>query len=288
MKVPGWGESDPWGEGCSIVVCTYSESRAPLNRAPSSLTLVTQIRMIRMIASLMLFALLALHAQITPTLEVASVKPSGAATGSSSGIYTGQGRIDAHNVTLKRCIIGAYRVGPNQVIGGPSWLDDDRYDILAKADQPVDGDEALMNMLQTILADRFQLKLHREQRPMTAYILEVAKNGPKLEKSEDGNSDTNTTGSNTGISIDARGATMDRLTQILAREVDLPILNRTGLDGAFNFTLKWTPQRLQQSAGPDGISIFTAIQEQLGLRLRAEKVPVEVIVIDSAEKPSEN
>src|SRR4051812_17394594 len=84
--------------------------------------------------------------QTQPQLEVASVKPSGADRNATSGIYTGQGRIDAHNVTLKRCIIAAYRIGPNQVVGGPAWLDEDRFDILAKAEETINGDSALMLM----------------------------------------------------------------------------------------------------------------------------------------------
>src|SRR5215470_16802509 len=119
----------------------------------------------------LLFVVAVSYAQTPPQLEVASIKPTLAAANAVSGIYTGQGRIDAHNVTLKRCILGAYRVGPNEVVGGPGWLDEDRFDILAKAEESSGGDAALMDMLQALLADRFQLKLHRETRTMTAYVL---------------------------------------------------------------------------------------------------------------------
>jgi uncharacterized protein (TIGR03435 family) len=240
----------------------------------------------RTIASLILCLSATLLSQTMPQLEVASVKPSGAAANATSGIYSGQGRIDAHNVTLKRCIIGAYRVGPNQVVGGPAWLDDDRFDILATADRVTNSDSELMDVLKTILSDRFKLKHHLETRTMTAYVLEVAAKGPKLEKAEEGDPSTNTTGNNGAIAIDARRITMDGLVRTLARSVDLPVINRTGLEGAYNFKLQWT--RDQSQNRPDDVSIFTAIQEQLGLRLRSEKVPVEVIVIDFAEKPSEN
>src|SRR5262245_42154904 len=96
-----------------------------------------------------------LSAQPGPSFEVASIKPSAAASTSTSGIKTGRLRIDAENVTLKRCIIGAYRVGPHEIVGGPDWLDSDRFEITAKAEQPV-SDDVLMAMLQSLLAERFK------------------------------------------------------------------------------------------------------------------------------------
>jgi len=214
-----------------------------------------------------------------PQFEAASIKPSTADPG-SSGINTGNGRMNAFNVTLKRCIMGAYSVGPDQVLGGPDWLDSDRWEILARAEQPV-GDHALMTMLQTLLADRFKLTLHRESKPIEVYDIEVAKNGPKLEKGDGQGAKT----SNGRGDIVADNATIDRFAEILSRQMDLPVFNHTGLEGAFNLKLKWTPERAKT---PEGPSIYTAIQEQLGLRLRAGKVPVEVLVIDHVEKPSEN
>jgi uncharacterized protein (TIGR03435 family) len=218
--------------------------------------------------------------------EVASIKPSNAEAG-SSGISSGNGRLTASNVTLKRCIMGAYAVGPNQVFGGPDWLDSDRFDILAKAEEPV-GDHALMAMLQTLLAERFKLALHREARPISVYVLEIAKNGPKLEKGDGLGAKT----SNGRGNIVATNASMDRFAEILSRQMDLPVVNQTGLDGVFNVKLQWTPEsataKPPDGAALDGPSVFTAIQEQLGLRLHAQKAPVEVLVIDHVERPSEN
>lgn len=227
---------------------------------------------------------------VAQRFEVASMKASSADPSSSSGIKTGHDRLDASNVTLKRCIIGAYGVGPNQVSGGPSWLDSDRFEISAKADQPVNEDAVLMVMLQSLLAERFKLVLHRETKSISAFVLEVAKNGPKLEKAEAGEAETSTSTSNTGVTIVARRTDMDSFAKILARKTDLPVVNNTGLEGVFNLTLHWTPD----SVGPvnDGTmeeaSVFTALQEQLGLRLRSRKAAVEILVIDHAEKPSEN
>jgi uncharacterized protein (TIGR03435 family) len=218
--------------------------------------------------------------------EVASIKPSNPGSSFSSGIATGHGKLNAENVTLKRCIIGAYGVGPSQVIGGPDWLDSDQFNIQARAGQPTDSDAELMRMLQGLLADRFHLAIHRETRPLQAYVIEVAKGGPKLEKAE-GDSDRDSSTNSSHGSLVAQKTSMDLFAQVIARQVDLPVVNQTGLAGAYNFKLQWTPEK--ELSRPDaGPSIFTAIQEQLGLRLRAQKTPLEVIVIDHAEKPTEN
>ena len=248
--------------------------------------------MVRAIAILAVCAAAAAYGQsaASPQFEVASVKPSKADSSSVSGIKTGHGKLDAHNVTLKRCIMGAYGVGPHQISGGPDWLGSDRFQISAKADQPIDDDAALMVMLQGLLAERFKLALHRETRTIPAFVLEVAKNGPKLEKAEAGESGANTTNTNTGVMIAAHNTDMDSFAKILARTMELPVVNQTGLEGIFNFKLHWTLESARRVDGGlmEGASIFTAIQEQLGLRLRSEKRPVEILVIDHVEKPSEN
>jgi uncharacterized protein (TIGR03435 family) len=149
--------------------------------------------------------------------EVASVKPAGAAQqNGSSGITTGHGRVTANNVTLKRCIMGAWGVGPTQISGGPAWLDSDRFEIAARAGQPVEDEVVLNTMLRNLLAERFKLVVHRETRAVQALVLEVAKNGPKLEKTEAGEASTN---SGRGR-IDARKHTMDRFADVLSRQMD--------------------------------------------------------------------
>ena len=218
--------------------------------------------------------------------EVISVKPSNADP-NSSGIDTRNGRIHGYNVTLKRCIMGAYGVGPNQVVGGPEWLDSDRFEINAKVEENVGG-RSLDTMFQTLLVERFKLVIHREMKPTDAYVLELRDNRPKLEK---GNGQGATTDNGRGHIV-ATNASMDRFAEILSRQMDRPVLNRTGLDGVFNVNLLWTADnrsaRADDNAANPPPTIFTAIQEQLGLRLRAQKVPVEVIVIDYAEKPEPN
>jgi uncharacterized protein (TIGR03435 family) len=139
-----------------------------------------------------------------------------------------------------------------------------------------------MLMLRTLLADRFKLVFHRESRPTQVYVLEASRNGSKLEKAEDGESNTF---AGRG-SIRAERTTMDRFAEVLSLHLELPVVNRTGIEGKYNLTLKWAPDLQGQNS--DGPTIFTAIQEQLGLRLRSEKIPVETFVIDRAEKPDPN
>ncbi len=242
--------------------------------------------------SVLLFAIAQGPAQsVAPReFEVAAVKPSNAEITSSSGIKTGYGQLHAENVTLQRCIMGAYAVGPHQISGGADWVNSERFDILAKTEQPIDDDSVLMTMLQSLLADRFKLALHRETRMMPAYILEAAKNGPKLEKSESGEATTNTSSNSTTVTLNARNIDMDHFAKVLARSLDRPVVNQTGLAGIYNIKLHWARDSaaLSSQATADEVSIFTAIQEQLGLHLRADKALVEMLVIDHVEKPSEN
>jgi uncharacterized protein (TIGR03435 family) len=238
--------------------------------------------MIRAIAGLLICAAVPAIAQPPAArFEVAVIKPSdpGLAPG-NYGTTTKPGRLQMSNATLRRCIMGAYRMGPNLIVGGPEWMDSDHFDINAKSEAPGAGDGELMDMLQTLLTDRFKLVLHRETRTLPAYVVETAKNGPRLKKSEGGEANTNF-GSR---SLKATAMTMDRFAEVLSRQMDLPVVNRTGIEGAFDLTLTWTP--LDSKDG--GPSIFTAIQEQLGLRLQSQKAPIQVLVIDRAEKPSDN
>ncbi|MGO9260072.1 MAG: TIGR03435 family protein [Bryobacteraceae bacterium] len=244
---------------------------------------------LRTIAGLIVCVSGAVHAQpaAAPRFEVASIKPTPADQyNGSSGITTGHDRLTGSRVTLKRCIMGAYGVGPNQLGGGPAWLDSDRFEIAAKADHPVDDDAAFMAMLQTLMAERFKLAIHRETRTMEALVLEVTRNGPKLEKTEGGDSHTDSSHGR----IDAKATNMTLFAQLLSRAVGVPVVNETGLDGAFNFKLEWSPEsdKPGENAMDSGPSIFAALQQQLGLRLQSRKTPVEVLVIDHAERPSEN
>jgi uncharacterized protein (TIGR03435 family) len=217
--------------------------------------------------------------------EVATVKPAGEEEirSGSSGCSTGHGREVCRNVTLKRCIVGSLHIGPGQVVGGPGWIDSDRFDIEAKAGQAVE-DDVLDAMMQALLQERFHLAFHRENRNLQALVLEVAKSGPKLEKASGGEAVTD--GGHGSLTL--KNTTMDGLAERLARVTELPVVNRTSIDGAFNMKLVWTPEGDNPKSPGSPPSLFTAIQEQLGLRLQAQKAPVSVLVVDHAEKPGEN
>jgi uncharacterized protein (TIGR03435 family) len=240
-------------------------------------------------------ALLAQQAIGPPAFEVASIRPS-LDPSSGGGIYESTGRISAKNVTLRRCVRGAYDVPEPQVIGGPKWVDQDRYYIEATAAEPAVGHE-LMRMLQTLLADRFKLVLHRERRTVPGYRLVLGKGGLKAQASAP---DSGSAGNSRRGRIEAKGYSMAQLSLKLAEALKQPLLDATGVAGKFDFKLEWTPDDMQakppsadQRAGNAleagaAPSIFEALQEQLGLKLESGKFPAEVLVIDSAEKPSEN
>jgi uncharacterized protein (TIGR03435 family) len=228
-----------------------------------------------------------------PAFEVASVKPHkpdvAAENRGRESIDTVPGVLTIRNASLSSCIKWAYLVKDYQ-ISGPAWLNEERYDITAKAAGPARLDE-LRRMLRMLLAERFSLQLHRETKERPVYRLVTAKSGPKLHKAEPGGN-TSMRGENGSFVF--RGTSMEQLAEDLSglTQVDRPVLDRTGISGGFDFDLKVGEDNLEMKraliAG-DGPSIFTLIPEQLGLKLEARKDVVEVLVIDQAEKaPSEN
>ena len=225
-----------------------------------------------------------------PQFDVSTVKPSTELSATGYGFATGHGRIEATNFTLESCILRAYKLGPHQVAGGPGWVYSDRFDIKGKIDRPIDDTGQIMTMLQSLLADRFKLALHRETRTIAAYVLEVDKKGPKLAKAEGDDPEVQIATKDGRVTYTFGNTDMDSLVQILARQIDLPISNSTKLAGNFNFTLQWTPETAAPSkdAAFDEGSIYTALREQLGLRLRSAEAPMQVLVIDHAERPSPN
>ena len=228
----------------------------------------------------------------SPVFEVASVKPADPAA-SGSRTNTNQGTLAMTNVTLKQCILLAYHIQGYQLSGGPPWLDTARYDISAKMDASAEqlagqaARDRVATMLQKLLADRFQLVVHRETRQVAGYVLTAAKNGPKLKQVPDDDRTSTSTGKG---KVSARRIAMPEFAALLSRLLDRPVRDMTGLAGVFELTLEWTPDENQGSpenrlAGP---TIFTALQEQLGLKLESQKGPVEFVVIDRAERPSAN
>ncbi len=225
-----------------------------------------------------------------PAFEAASVKPSQEPNGNSSGVTTKPGRMEARNVTLRRCIRGAYNLPEAQVIGGPTWIDDLRYNIDAKAAGPA-GDEQLMQMLQTLLAERFHLKVHRETRQLNGYALVAAKTGFRgkaLAESGECSDSANTGGALSTIT--SRSCPMTNFAGKLAECLHLPVTDATGIKGEFDITLRWSPDEIRAKASDAaaGPSLDDALLRTLGLRLEARKVPTQVVVIDAAVPASAN
>lgn len=221
---------------------------------------------------------------------VASVKTSkigetGGETCRRESIEPSPGSLTMRNVTLKSCLIWAYRIKDYQ-ISGPSWLTDERYDITAKSPDPVTV-EQLKEMLQTLLANRFALQFHRETRELSIYALVTGASAPKLHKiAPGGDSEMRMKDG----SLIFRNTSMPQFAEhleIMRRQVDRPVVDRTGLTGVFDFSLKFadTDAELRTAmVQGDSASVFSLIQQQLGLKLEAKKGPVEIIVIDHASK----
>ncbi len=224
-----------------------------------------------------------------PAFEVASIKPHIQAGRERSSIDSSPGSLRITNESVGSCIKWAYQVRDYQIVG-PAWLVNEKFDIAAKARNAAPFDE-LRKMLQTLLADRFQLRFHRETRELPVYALVVTKSGPKLHKAEPGGN-TDMHGENGSFVF--HGTSMGQFADDLATlsAVDRPVLDRTGIPGAFDFRLKFgenNDEMKRALVSGDEVSIFTLIQEQLGLRLEAEKGPVEMLVVDHIEKtPTEN
>ena len=210
--------------------------------------------------------------------EVASVKPNNSGSGSSHS-SSGHGKLTATNNSLRQYIRSAYDLRDYQ-ISGPDWLATERYDISATADDDV-PDDAFMPMMQALLAERFKLEVHRTTKELPMYVLVAAKTGPKLQEVEKGGSHTSARRGH----LEAQKISMKHLADTLSGQVDRPVIDGTGLEGVYDLKLEWTPDDGRKpNDGDTGPSIFTALQEQLGLKLEARKGPVEILVIDHAEK----
>jgi uncharacterized protein (TIGR03435 family) len=239
-----------------------------------------------------------LHAQ--PAFEVASIKPnvSGAA---NRTIRPSPGRLSIFNMTVKDLAKFAYQVKDFEISGGPGWIDADQYDIEANAEGDPSSDQ-MRAMLQALLQDRFKLALHRETKDVPIYALTVAKSGFRLRASEagkctppeldprlPGQSQSNFCGSlgaPAAESTEVKVRTL-RIAAVLSMILGRPVADRTGITGVFPVHLKYSSEELGEAGSP-APSIFTAVQEQLGLKLESTRGPVEVLVIDRAERPSEN
>lgn len=239
-------------------------------------------------------AALLLFAQPRLEFEVASLKPS--APGQTNGIIRpmpGNQRYVGTNVPLRVLMTVAYTVTDRQISGGPAWLTTDTFDIDAKAARPGSIDD-LHLMLQHLLEDRFHLKLRREKKEQAVWDLVPDKTGPKLTEHDP--ADKNYPPIAGGArGIQGTNVTMDYFAFFLSRIVDRGVIDKTGLQARYDVKLEFAQPARVNGAAPeaadansDAPTIFTALKEQLGLKLVASKGPVEYLVIEHAEKPSEN
>jgi uncharacterized protein (TIGR03435 family) len=233
-----------------------------------------------------------------PSFEVATIKPA-----NPNAQWGGPNphRIELRNTSLSTLITFAYRLNSNQILGAPAWVDTERFDLSGVPDtegQP--NINQVRRMLQKLLADRFKLTTHHDKKELSVYALTAGKTAPKLTKDE---------GDSSGIpnlmlrdlnTLTVHNANMQDFTGFLQESVlDRPVVDQTALPGRYDFTLKWTPDDSQfirlgvrppppadSADAPPGL--FTAIQEQLGLKLAPTKASANVLVIDHVEKPSEN
>jgi uncharacterized protein (TIGR03435 family) len=248
--------------------------------------------MLRTALALLALTSLSMLAQPRPQFEVASVKPGAPIPfGENININLGtvrNGTLTLTNATLSDCLRFAYEITSDNQIAGPDWMRDksQRYDVIAKT-SPSTPREEMLRMLQTLLIERFQIQMHREPREMNYYAFVPAKKGVKIEPSKESGAGPNER--NGGGHIVRRQISMTMLATLLARfELHGVVIDQTGLKGTYQVDLEWTPANAPADA-PPGPSLFTAVQEQLGLRLEARKGPVDVMVIDSALKvPLEN
>jgi uncharacterized protein (TIGR03435 family) len=234
------------------------------------------------------------------SFEVATIKPG--TSDNKAGRYLfmqGNNRFVGKNYTLKLLIAAAYDLNSRTIFGGPEWIDSDRYDILAVTPGEVrPTHEEQMSMLRKLLAERFSLAFHREQKEFSIYVLEVAKDGPKLKKSAapDDPPALISTVYPKHILLPARNTTIADFVSLLQRAVlDRPVVDKTGLQGKFDFDLQWAPDETQfggevpvAPSDAPAPPLFSAMQDQLGLKLTATRGPIEAFVVDKADRPSAN
>jgi uncharacterized protein (TIGR03435 family) len=244
-----------------------------------------------------------MDANASPAFEVATIKPS-KPDEPNKYFLLGRRRFKVANANLNDLITFAYGVHPKQVVGAPAWAETDKFDIEAEPDgEGVPSIDQWKTMLQKLLGDRCKLSFHHDRKEMAVYILSVGKTGAKLAPSLGNAMGLPGLGfrGRIGGDVSAFNATIGDFINFMTRNVklDRPMIDRTGISGRYDFTLDWTPDDSQFSGtggklvspaeSPSTLpSLYTAIQEQLGLRLEATRAAADVLVIDRVEKPSEN
>lgn len=223
------------------------------------------------------------------------MKPSGPE--SQPGIRIAGGQLTAGRVSLHTLIRMAYRVQDYQISGGPKWLRDDAFDVTAKPEHPVSSQEMELR-LQSLLADRFQLKLRRESKEQPVYALVPAKRGAKLAPASAG--DEGNFGGRPGaapgtLRLTSTNTTLAHFASMLSGLVGHIVLDQTGITGNFAIEVEFARDQIRTVPSPEnappeqaGPSVFRALEDQLGLKLEARRAPVEMLVVESAERPDAN
>jgi uncharacterized protein (TIGR03435 family) len=231
-----------------------------------------------------------------PSYDVVSIKQNKSGTGSYS-LRIGDDRMIATNVPLKNLVEIAYDTKDNLLFGISGPASSASFDIEAKTLGPDGGtppklsDQQLLAMTISLLADRFHLKAHLQTKILPAYDLVVAKGGPKMELSQEERTDSSwdTNRSIDDLDIHFKGVAMADIASALSDAVGRTVFDKTGLKGRVDaLTLKWTDENAADTSGAPVVSVFTAVEEQLGLKLEPSKGPVETLVVDHVEMPSEN
>jgi uncharacterized protein (TIGR03435 family) len=245
-----------------------------------------------------------------PSFDVASIKPDHL-DGHRTRVLSNGNSLTASGLTLKRLMELAYNVKDFQISGGPGWIDSETYAIQAKIDDatvealkklsPQDRSEQHRLMVQSLLAERFKLKVSHSTKELAIYALVLTKSGPKFSESAASGAGQNGLSTNNG-DLKAKELEISHFADWLSGIVGRKVVDKTGLQGKYDFTMKYDDRRQDLTvSGPgdssqgraatppdSGPSIFTALQEQLGLKLEPQKGPVEILIIESVEKPSEN
>jgi uncharacterized protein (TIGR03435 family) len=241
------------------------------------------------------FCAVRLAAQDKPqpeTFEVVSIKPTPDPP-VRTGMFPVPGTLTVNNYPLGRLIMEAMRLKGYQLLGAPPWLDSEHYDIVAKASFPANF-TLMLKMLNGVLENRFQLKIHHEQRELPMFALLATKGGVKMKPADEAQAKGRSyvyRPTVRGVEIQAFSMPMRMLADIFSGQLQSPVSDETNLDGSFQFTLEFHPDDLRQKEPGDAaqdpmwVSLYQAVQEQLGLKLEKRRGPVDVVVIDHVEKP---
>jgi uncharacterized protein (TIGR03435 family) len=224
-----------------------------------------------------------------PTFAVASIKLH-TSLENGGGFFPIPGQLTVKNRNLKSLIESAYQLKSYQLSGGPRWMESERYDITAKAEGKSTFQQ-MVQMLQPLLEDRFQLKFHRESKEYPGYALVVAKGGPKFQAGHEPKEGDPRRGILTNPDkFTSAKIDIPYFTWYVSMTLGVPVIDETGLKGDYDITLLFTPEGAEPAdpTAPSSAPLITAIQEQLGLKLEPRKIPVEMFIVDHVARPAEN